>query len=87
MWTSLLKTVLGIAEKVIDRANFKMLTERSDNIAKLETQLNAEYAKPLDLQDDLLIPYLEDRLEVEVKAFERQLAVAGQANINMGASS
>ena len=50
-----------------------------NNIAEYEKKLNAEYAKPLDLQDDILIPYLEGLLKVELEAFDRQLQIGLKA--------
>jgi len=79
MWTSILSSVLSLAGKVLDQIMVAKLMAHVKEIADLETKINAEYAKPLDLQDDLLIPYLEAKLTVELDAFDRQLAVGVKA--------
>lgn len=65
--------------KVLDITMTNKLLAHVNAIADLEKKLNAEYAKPLDLQDDLLIPYLEGQLLVELEAFDRQLQVGLKA--------
>lgn len=79
MWGSILGSVVTLAGKVLDQIMVAKLMAHVKEIADLETKLNAEYAKPLDLQDDLLIPYLEGKLAVELDAFDRQLAVGVKA--------
>ena len=79
MWSSILASVLSLAGKVLDQIMVAKLMAHVKEIADLETKLNAECAKPLDLQDDLLIPYLEGKLTVELDAFDRQLAVGVKA--------
>jgi hypothetical protein len=79
MWASILGNVLVLAGKFLDSALVNKLMAHVNAIAKLETRLNEEYAKPLDQQDDLLIPYLEGQLSVELAAFDRQLAIGVKA--------
>jgi len=81
MWTSILSSVMTLAGKVLDLALTNKLLAHVNAIAELEKKLNAEYAKPLDLQDDLLIPYLQSQLNVELMAFDRQLQVGLKATI------
>lgn len=79
MWASILTTVMTLAGKVLDITLTNKLMAHVKAIAEFERKLNAEYAKPLDLQDDLLIPYLEGQLRVELEAFDRQLQVGLKA--------
>ena len=79
MWGSILSSVLTLAGKVLDNSLTNKLTVHVNNIAEYERKLNAEYAKPLDLQDDILIPYLEGLLKVELEAFDRQLQIGLKA--------
>jgi len=79
MWASILQTVMTLAGKVLDITLTNKLMAHVKAIAEFERKLNAEYAKPLDLQDDLLIPYLEGQLRVELEAFDRQLQVGLKA--------
>lgn len=72
---------MTLAGKVLDLALTNKLLAHVNAIAELEKKLNAEYAKPLDLQDDLLIPYLQSQLNVELMAFDRQLQVGLKATI------
>lgn len=79
MWASILTSVMTLAGKVLDLTLTNKLMAHVKAIAEFERKLNAEYAKPLDLQDDLLIPYLEGQLRVELEAFNRQLQVGLKA--------
>ncbi len=81
MWGSILQTVMTLAGKVLDLTLTNKLLAHVNAIAELEKKLNAEYAKPLDSQDDLLIPYLQSQLNVELMAFDRQLQVGLKATI------
>lgn len=80
MWASILTSVMTLAGKVLDLTLTNKLMIHVKAIAEYERKLNAEYAKPLDLQDDLLIPYLEGMLRVELEAFDRQLQVGIKAS-------
>ena len=79
MFSSILLGVMPILSKVLEAVVIKMLMKHVDKIAELEKQLLEEYAKALDDQDDLLIPYLENLLDVELKAFERQVQVGAKS--------
>lgn len=79
MWGSILTSVMTLAGKILDITLTNKLMAHVKAIAEFERKLNAEYAKPLDLQDDLLIPYLEGQLQVELEAFDRQLQVGLKA--------
>lgn len=79
MWGTILQSVMTLAGKVLDLTLTNKLMTHVKAIAEFERKLNAEYAKPLDLQDDLLIPYLEGQLKVELEAFDRQLQVGIKA--------
>lgn len=79
MWTSILTSVMTLAGKILDITLTNKLMAHVNAIAELERKLNAEYAKPLDLQDDLVIPYLEGQLKIELEAFDRQLQVGLKA--------
>lgn len=79
MWTSILTSVMTLAGKILDITLTNKLMAHVNAIAELERKLNAEYTKPLDLQDDLVIPYLEGQLKIELEAFDRQLQVGLKA--------
>lgn len=79
MWAGILNSMMLLAGKVLDQIMVKTLMKHIERIADIENQLNGEYSKPLNNQDDLLITYLEDLLEVEKKAFERQLMIGVKA--------
>ncbi len=79
MWASILTSVMTLAGKILDLTLTNKLMAHVNAIAEFERKLDAEYAKPLDLQDDLLIPYLEGLLKVELEAFDRQLQVGLKA--------
>lgn len=70
---------MTLAGKILDITLTNKLMAHVNAIAELERKLNAEYAKPLDLQDDLVIPYLEGQLKIELEAFDRQLQVGLKA--------
>jgi len=80
MISAIVTSVLPIVAKVLDISIMKMLTKHSENITNYEHKINAEKAKPLDQQDDILIPYLEDLLATEVRAFNRQLQLGMKAS-------
>lgn len=79
MWSSILKSTLALATKVLDTVMVRTLMKYVNSIEKLEKQLAEEKAKPLNLQDDVYMEYLEASLEVELRAFDRQLLVGVKA--------